>query len=169
MYALAAYSDCVNPGRIWTAVSALTWAQRLHLLPPIDLETCRAIARGVDATAAPIIRQLWFHPADLHVVSTVDADFDAAAHTSFDLMLRCGQLDRMLCSDLDYNTQSIWCPPHKGVRFPYLRKPSLSTWNKLVAVHANRAPSERLFQRNSRQYSSMLGDLTEKTFGVRFT
>ena len=57
-YAFAAYSETVNAGRIWTAISALTWAQRLHLLPPFDLEVCRAIARGIDAAAPPVIRQL---------------------------------------------------------------------------------------------------------------
>ena len=168
-FALAAYSDTVHPGRVWTAVSALCWAQRLHLLPPFDLDVCRAIARGVDASAPPVIGQLWFHPTDLHVLSTVDPDFDAAAHVSFDLMLRAGQLDLLQCGDLDYCTQSVWCPPHKGVRFPYLRKPSNSTWQKLVAVHANRPSNDRLFLRKSRVYSNLLGDLTEKALGVRLT
>ena len=100
-FALAAYSDTVHPGGVWTAVSALCWAQRLHLLPRFDRDVCRAIARGVEASAPPAIRQLWFHPADLHILSSIDADFDAAAHLSFDLMLRAGQLDLLQCGDLD--------------------------------------------------------------------
>ena len=167
--ALASYSDCVSPGRIWTAVSALTWANKFHLLPSLDLEIFRAIARGIDAKAPPVVRQLWFHPSDLPALSTGDADFETAALLSFDLMLRAGQLDLLRCADLDYPTKSVWCPPHKGVRFPYLRAPQPNIWAKLVALHANRPPDQRLFLRTARQYSAMLGTLTEEAFQTRFT
>ena len=168
-HALAAYSDAVTAGRLWTAVSALAWAHKLHLLPPLDLTIFKAIASGVQAKAAPVIRQLWYHPSDLFLLSSVDADFEAAAHISFDLMLRSGQLDLLHCGDLDFSTQSVWCPAHKGVRFPYLRKPSSATWEKLVAIHANRPSTSRLFKRTAREYSNLLGIITEKAFKTRFT
>ena len=60
-HTLAAYSESVNPGRLWTAVSALTWAHKLHLLPYFHLNICKAIVSGVQARAPPVIRQLWFH------------------------------------------------------------------------------------------------------------
>ena len=167
--ALASFSDSVSAGRIWTAVSALTWAHKLHLLPQLDLEIFRSIARGIDAKAPPVIRQLWFHPSDLSLLSNLDADFEAAALLSYDLMLRSGQLDLLQCYDLDFSTKSIWCPPHKGVRFPYLRAPQQHIWEKLVTVHANRSPTQHLFKRKAREYSNILGSLTEKAFQTRFT
>ena len=85
-YALAAYSEAVNPGSIWTAVSALSW---LNLSTSFPTSTLRSAAPspGIDAAAPPVIRQLWFHPDDIHIVSTVDADFNAAANVSFELTL----------------------------------------------------------------------------------
>ena len=167
--ALASYSAHVAPGRVWTTVSSLSWAQRLRLIPAFNPEVCRAIARGISTAAPPVIRQLWFHPADLPILSTVDLDFEAAAHVSFDLMLRAGQLDRLLCSDLDHSSHSLWYPPHKNIPFPYLRKPSPATWALLLKVHAGRAPTERLFSRASREYSDLLARITEAAYQVRFT
>ena len=166
---IASYSEHVAPGRVWTTVSALSWAQRLHLIPTFDPEICRAIARGISSAAPPVIRQLWFHPADLPILSTVDPDFEAAAHLSFDLMLRAGQLDRLLCSDLDFSSQSVWCPPHKNVHFPYLRKPKPATWARIVQIHAGRAPTERLCTRVSTEYSDLLTHITEAAYQVHLT
>ena len=139
-HALAEYSTAVLPSRLWTAISALTWAKRLSLLPPFDLLVCQAIGRGVEA-----------------------------AHVSFDLMLRSGQLDKLCCGDLDYATCSVWCPPHKNVQFPYLRQPKPAVWSQLVQLHNKRPAGDKLFKRTARQYSQMLGDLTQTALQVRFT
>ena len=168
-HALAEYSTAVLPSRLWTAISALTWAKRLSLLPPFDLLVCQAIGRGVEAAQPPILRQLWFHPTDMPVLSRIDADFECAAHLSFDLMLRSGQLDRLCCGDLDYATCSVWCPPHKNVQFPYLRQPKPAVWSQLVQLHNKRPAGDKLFKRTARQYSQMLGDLTQTALQVRFT
>lgn len=159
----------MGPSRIWATVSALGLAHKLHLIPPCDLPLCHAIARGYDSSANPTPRQLWFHPADLPLLATLDEDFTAAANLSFDLMLRAGQLDRLLCGDLDYSTQSVWCPPHKQIKFPYLRKPSPEVWQMLTNLHRSRPPSEKLFKRTSREYSELLGELTEAKLKVRLT
>ena len=34
--ALASYSAHVSPGRVWTTVSSLSWAQRLRLIPAFN-------------------------------------------------------------------------------------------------------------------------------------
>ena len=139
---------------LWKNVVRNRLVAKFHLLPPLDLEIFRAIACGIDAKAPLVIRQLWFHPSDLPALSAGDTDFETAA---------------LCCADLDYPTKSIWCPPHKGVRFPYLRAPQPHIWQKLVALHSNRPSDQRLFLRTARQYSAMLGSLTEKAFQTRFT
>ena len=159
----------VQSGRVWTSVSALSWARTLRLLPPFDLQVCQAIARGIDARAFVSIRQLWFHPSGVHILDTVDKDFAAAGHLSFDLMLRASQMELLKCADLEFSTKSVWCPPHKNTSFPYLRQPQPAVWARIRAVHAGRPSSEKLFKRAPREYSELLGKITEAAFGVRLT
>ena len=83
-----------------------------------------AVARGVEASAPLIIRQLWFHPADFHILSSIDTDFDAAAHVSFDLILRAGQLDLLQCGDLDYSTSQCGARPTRECAFPTCVNPA---------------------------------------------
>jgi hypothetical protein len=167
--ALAEYAKSVGPSRLWTTVSALTFAHKLRLLPEISLTVCQFLARGHSASAETPVRQLWFHPADLHILSSMDGDFQCAALLSFDLMLRCGQLELLTCGDLDHATRSVWCPPHKSLRFPYLRQPSADVWQRLVRLQAGRPAQARLFKRSAHEYSQMLGSLTEETLQVRLT
>ena len=108
--ALASYSEHVSPSRVWSTISALHWATRLKLLPPLNLDVCRAIAQGISSATPTDVRQLWFHPSDLGILSSIDPDFETAAHLPFDLMLRGGQLELLRCSDLDFQTESVWCP-----------------------------------------------------------
>ena len=167
--AFASMSSTSSPNRSWSIMAALQLALQLRLIPPFDLGLCKAMARGANAKQSTVDRQLWFHPDDLHIVDKMDSDFSAAAHCSFDLMLRAGQIEQLLCGDIDLETQSVWCPPHKATPFPYLRKPHPGTLQRLVAIAHGRPPSERLFQRSGRQYSEMLGALTEQELGTRYT
>ena len=122
-----AKAKAVGPSRLWCAVSALTFVHKLRLIPEINLSICQAIARGHSASSPTPIRQLWFHPADLHILSSLGDD-DCAELLSLDLMLLCGQLELLKCGDLDFSTLSVWCPPHKSLRFPYLRQPTADVW-----------------------------------------
>ena len=167
--ALAEYAKSVGPSRLWTTVSALSFAHKLRLLPEISLTVCQFLARGHSASAETPVRQLWFHPADLHTLSSMDDDFQCAALLSFDLMLRCGQLELLTCGDLDHKTRSVWCPPHNSLRFPYLRQPSADVWQGLVRLHTGRPAKAPLFKRSAHAYSQMLGSLTEEALQVRLT
>ena len=73
------------------------FVHKLRLIPEINLSICQAIARGHSASSPTPIRQLWFQPADLDIISSLgDDDFACAALLSFDHMLECGQLELML-------------------------------------------------------------------------
>ena len=133
------------------------------------MPVCSAIARGYDSSATPAPRQQWYHPSDLPILSTIDDDFTAPANLSFDLMLRAGRLDLLLCDDLDISTESIWCPPHKQNKFPYLRKPTPEVWKMLERLQSGRPSEEKLFKRTSREYSALLGELTEAKLKTRIT
>lgn len=162
------YALTVSPSRAWALLAALKLCQQLHLLPPLDLSLCTSAARGKQATAPQPFRQLWFHPADLPIVDTLDPDFACAAHLCFDLMLRGGQLDAILVKDVDLPNRGLWCPPHKNVPYPYFRQPSPSVWDRLVALATGKPPDAKLFKRTSRTYSQLLADLTERLFSTRF-
>ena len=134
-------------------------ANKLLIIPPCDMPVCSAIARGYDSSATPAPQ--CYHPNDLPVLSVIDDDFTTAASLSFYLMLRAGQLDLLLCGDLDISTESIWCPPHKQNKFPYLRKPTPEVWQMLQRLQGGRPQEAKLFKRTSREYSALLGELTE--------
>lgn len=168
--ALASYAKQVGPGRLWAAFSALTFASNLGLLPTVNATICRAIVRGHERTAAPPPRQLWFHPADLpHIINAYDNTFRVAVLLSFDLLLRAGQLEHIKVADIDHSTQSVWCPPHKSTRFPYLRKPKRHIWDALVKLTRQQQQHERVFPLAGHVYSKMLGDATEQRLGIRLT
>jgi len=167
--AIATYSTTVSPTRVWTMLSALSWATRLQLLPPLDLTLARAVAQGNQHSQPTPIRQLWFHPSDLGILSNIDLDFETAGNLCFDLMLRGGQLERLTCGNLDYTSQSVWCPPHKNVLFPYLRKPQQHIWTLLCKLHNGRPATQKLFSRTAKEYSDLLAKHTEATLHLRYT
>jgi len=167
--AIATYSTTVSPTRVWTMLSALSWATRLQLLPPLDLTLARAVAQGNQHSQPTPIRQLWFHPSDLGILSNIDLDFETAGNLCFDFMLRGGQLERLTCGDLDYTSQSVCCPPHKNVLFPYLRKPQQHIWTLLCKLHNGRPATQKLFSRTAKEYSDLLAKHTEATLHLRYT
>ena len=112
---------------------ALSFISKLCLIPELNLSICKAIAPGHSVSSPNPVFQLWFHFTDLHVITSLACDDVAcAALLSFDLMLRCGQLELLRCVDVAFSTCYVWCPHHKSLRFPYLRQPTADVWQRLV-------------------------------------